>query len=288
MTLNVDVISDIHSDIWKYYTGNVVNIDGFKNEGSNILVVAGDTGNNVPETIEFIRNECRSNYDRVIFIDGNHEHYNYSGDVEDAMADFVDFSENEDGVDFLYGKNTVLIGDTLFVGANSWYDFRIGEPEFTVSDSQFAWMNQSNDSRYITTKLNKGSRVAFPKFLCDLHVSYIEKVVADAQDNDDIHNIVVVTHASPLKRMAVPHGHHGTPLMGAYGNVTAKEKILEADKKNKINYWFFGHVHSRDMTVDNNVCYMTNCLGYPGEDKRKFSMLQVDVTEKYRSAFEDM
>ena len=79
-----------------------------------------------------------------------------------------------------------------------------------------------------------------------------------------------------------------TPLVGAYGNVTAYEKILGADVNKKINYWFFGHVHSRDMVMENDVCFMTNCLGYPGEDRRKFSFAQIDVTERYRSAFEDM
>ena len=185
MTLNVDVVSDIHVDIWAHYaSADDVDVTAFKNDGSNVLVIAGDTGNDVPDTIAFIRDKCLPHYDQIIFIDGNHEHYNYNGHVEDAMDALRKFADETPGVDYLRGSNSVKVGNTLFVGANGWYDFRIGEPNFTVRDAINAWMQGSNDSRYISTRAG-GRMDIYPEALCDTQVGEIEKVVTDAQDDDD-------------------------------------------------------------------------------------------------------
>src|SRR5438309_10459367 len=103
--MKLDVVSDLHVDIW-FGTTQLHNPDKrmwegeqeksrflhvdwryVQNEGSDVLVIAGDTANNVDTTFDVV-GAAAADYSYVLVVDGNHEHYNGDGTVDENMERF--------------------------------------------------------------------------------------------------------------------------------------------------------------------------------------------------------
>ena len=76
----IDIVSDLHVDQWnpnynnKYPCGEISNNPyNFKYPESDILVIAGDISDDINISIDTL-NTASEYYDKVIFVDGNHEH----------------------------------------------------------------------------------------------------------------------------------------------------------------------------------------------------------------------
>jgi hypothetical protein len=79
-------------------------------------------------------------------VDGNHYHYGSNITVAAAIERFRKFAQSNDIV-YLDGENEYLQQGVLFIGANGWYDWRIGLPEFTTGECRAIWREQMEDSR---------------------------------------------------------------------------------------------------------------------------------------------
>ena len=200
--MKFDLISDFHVEM------NVMNKDTRtwkeddpifyawdQDKKSDVLVIAGDTSNSLEYTTWILR-ETLDHYNEVIFVDGNHEHYsNYKDKTggTNVTSDMNYFRKLADdwSITYLDGERTKQIGSTLFIGANGWYDFTMAVGMHSHEQYR-AWQQGSNDPRCIRFgKKNK------PAKLARRQADYMAQHVKEAQDNDEIEEIVVVTHTIP-------------------------------------------------------------------------------------------
>ncbi len=178
-----------------------------------------------------------------------------------------------ENVTFLNG-GFIVIGDTAFVGANGWYDFRMGYGDFIVQYN--VWRMYNNDSRYI--KFLSGD----PEELAKVQASRMVKSVGDLNNDDKIKNIVMITHTVPVKEGIVfkkdPNSVWNA-LNGAYAN-SKMQNVLAADANKLIKIWVFGHTHYHKDFMIGGIHYLSNPRGYAGEarDGEPYKgLIQVEV-----------
>ncbi len=300
-----DLISDFHVEMnvgWNttrfYEEGDPIHFawHNARHENSDVLVIAGDTANHLDFTRDVIVEASRY-YPHVVFVDGNHEHYNNYRNKWTVMRDVEwlqqQFNWNDkivDNVTYLVGQTTYKIGSTLFIGENGWYNFCFSMGAHP-KQQQRDWRMQSNDPNCI--RFGKKHR---PEKLARKHVETLKEHVYWAQNDDTIDEIVVVTHTLPTEQAFGQFANPSHPffaLNGAYCNNWMRE-VWEADEKGKIKTWCFGHTHERrDFFDERGLHFVCNPRGYRGEkkwgDAGFAGIIQVDTEEPVtQSAFGDI
>lgn len=271
--MQFDLVSDFHSDLWN--TGTNFSWAKYRNEGSDVLVLAGDTSNYMND-IPVIINRALNVYKHVIFTDGNHEHYAFDrvADVDDICEELQEFADSKENVTFLTGRNSVQVNNTVFIGCNGWYDFRVYEDRFNIDDSMNAWKRMSNDSKMIDFAMVPVAIRAKNQ------AALIEQQVADLQDSDM--ELVVVTHTIPTKVLSKWSPFSTSPnaiIECAYYN-TAMENAYFADIKQKIKVWVYGHTHVRSERKIGHVRYINNARGYESESTSRWFIAQIDTEDQ--------
>ncbi len=283
-------MSDLHIDAWAHttqlydptmrlwegepYQSRMMHVDWryCKNPESWALVIAGDTANSVL-ALSMVAEQASQEYDQVIIIDGNHEHYQGDTTVEDNMAFLSNALQPFSNVTYLDGVNTLKIGDIMFVGCAGWYDWMAyadrGIPEYLAKK---AWVQASNDARYPDFGKFKD-----PDKLALIQAVQLAEQVRIASNDDSVKSIVVTTHMSP--RADLMEWREGDPfwnsLTPSYVN-TKLRQALEADTNNKIRHWIYGHTHHRMSTSIEGVTYTNNARGYPREND-PFKLVQLEI-----------
>lgn len=268
-------VSDLHVTHWNW------DIDwaATKDARSDVLIIAGDTSNDVSTSMRVIK-EAASHYPHVIFCSGNHEHYSSKNRLE-TVSDADRFIEQTllelgyENVTFLNGPQSILIQDVLFVGANGWYDFTLAEG-YSREQQHDCWKQNSNDPMWI-----RFAPGGYPDKLAARQAAEIAQIVAGAQDDDRVRQIVVVTHTAPLFRCLRTTSIPDWDCMnGAYGNAHMQEVVV-ADVKGKISNWFFGHTHHRNDFYQDGIRYISAPRGYQGERHLNWERpLLVDTDEE--------
>ncbi len=271
--MKFDLISDFHvehnvlyKDARTWREGDPVFYAWHKARKNPILVIAGDISN-VHEVTMAVVDEAAAHYEQVIWCDGNHDHY--AGYIDHTKYSLMQNMEryrvhakrDNDNVTYLDGEETFQIEGTLFIGANGWYDFRYAHG-YHPKQQYREWQQHSNDP--VCIRFGKKNK---PDKMADRQARQLVKLVEDAQEDDTVKEIVVVTHT-------VPHGkglirdvsHEWYPLNGAYGNMHMI-KVRQADKKGKIKTWVFGHTHYLYDYFDGGIHYVANPRGYRGEKR---------------------
>lgn len=280
MTYKFDVVSDLHIDAWAHttqlheptrrlwegepYQSRVLHIDWrfYKNPGSWALVIAGDTSNSIL-SLAMVVEQAAQEYDQVIIVDGNHEHYHGDSTVEDNMIILSNALQPLPNATYLDGTRTLRLGDTVFVGCTGWYDWLAhtdrGIPEYLAKK---AWIQASNDARYPDFGSFKD-----PDKLANIQAVQLAEHVRTASNDDTVKNIVVVTHMSP--RSDLMQWKEGdvfwNALTPSYVN-TKLLQVLEADTGKKIRHWIYGHTHEQKTTTIDDIVYTNNARGYPREN----------------------
>lgn len=289
--LKIDVCSDLHVDAWfnttqpynpngpriwegEPYQSRYFHIDWqwYKNEGSTVLVIAGDTANNIEMTAQVV-SQAASVYEHVVLVDGNHEHYESDGTVEQNMSRLKSLLSQLTNVSYLNGPHALLVGDVMFIGATGWYDWKGHESrDITVEMARQAWKHHSMDSRRVKYGIHKS-----PANLGQLQADDLAERVREVSDNEMIREIVVVTHMSPCSDlMEWKEGDNFWNLLTpSYINSQLKV-VLEADVNRKIKNWVYGHTHQRKITEVDGVKYINNARGYPRENP-PFSLTQITI-----------
>ena len=291
MTLRIDYVSDLHWDHhWqrtKLYdptnsprikddNGNPIYFDWeyYKKQNKdkgNVLVIAGDTSNSVDFTIEVIEQAIDA-YDEIIFVDGNHEHYNrklYSENItklENALKQYLT-------VTYLNHNNPYIIIDKVaFIGACGWYDWQCYEDEgFTAAEAKEDWKRGLND-RII--QFDQGD----PEIMARRDARILSKITKDLQNDDNVNNIIVITHSSPLKDlMHISEDPFWNRLTPSFVNSQMRD-VIDTDLNNKIKYWIYGHTHFRKIETIGNITYVNNAYGYTDEFPNEvWSLKQVEI-----------
>src|SRR5690606_20036475 len=122
------------------------------------------------------------------------------------------------------------INDTVFIGANGWYDWKIMEPAYSQKQSYYYWTQWMNDSRCIIYDKDAYDKFyAGPAQLAKKQANRLAKMVEKYQDDETINNIVVVTHTAPLVQLlTIKNDIHWDGLTASFGNSQMK-KVLQKD-----------------------------------------------------------
>ena len=258
--MRVAICSDIHLEFGDINLQNTDNADVLILGGD--ICVAADIGRpdngNIFEgarsnrIVEFFK-RCSFQFPHVIFIMGNHEHYN--GDFAETKNKLQSMLEsNMLSNIYLLDKETKVIDDTTFIGGTLWTDMN---NEDSLTMRHLAGM--MNDFRIIKNdKRNYAPMSA--RDVADRHartLGYFRSVLAEQHDR----KFVVVGHHTPSFQSCHPMYGNDTLMNGGYHS-DLSEFILDHPQ---IKLWTHGHTHHPFDYVIGETRVVCNPRGYEND-----------------------
>ena len=264
--IKIDICSDLHIDQWsnkyinKYPCGIIKECPfEFKTTDSKYLIVAGDISDNLLCSIDYL-NEISKYYEKILFVDGNHEHVHKYPDLYEKK--YINNLINNDKIVYLSNKPYQL-NNTVFIGACGWWDYNNSDsetidknhnyfdewiPHFTLKDSE----------NFINNVINKSIE----------EIEYLDNNIKKYMNDVSVKNIVIVTHTLP-KACFFDDDKDKIELSTEYN--TKFENLLKYDK---ITHWIFGHTHTYWDKKINNIQFYCNPRGRPEDYNREIYKLK--------------
>lgn len=259
-----DLFSDIHADNHNL----LVKINGEdhffpwdQHQQSDTLVIPGDLSN-YPEYSIAVAISARTFYDRVLFIDGNHDNYNIgkkpdNTDVFQRRDYFRDMSRTRPGIHYL-STDPVVIDRVGFIGQNAWYDFRATHAHQMYQKRE--WKRGMNDAKCVLFGGKEPEELARDQ--AELLLRDLDQI------GPKVDEVVVVTHTVPHNQLLVPPGHPWYHLNGSYHNSIVMGLLRTSLHWEKISTWCFGHTHFPHDRMLGDIRFCCNPRGYPHEGGR--------------------
>lgn len=249
--MQFDLISDLHLDLWKE------NIKDWRGLGTSLTCVcAGDVSRDLNLTAGFLRHLCDS-YEQVIFIDGNHEHFRKYDQIEHTTEKIYDLTKKLKNFTYL-SDSSLVINKTAFIGSNGWWTFDF--PELSGAANRIDVMEEycAHDKRTMREAIQIWTQA-------QEQAEFLSDVVEKLQTNDDIGEIVIVTHTVPRQELAYRPSNGDMFAWGKIGN-SSMINVLDNDVEGKISTWCFGHNHPYevDQMLD-GVRYVCHARGRPDD-----------------------
>ena len=259
----IDIISDIHIEYWtknikRNYDIGLIEDYPFKlkNTDSKYLIIAGDISDNLDDSIYFLK-EAKKYYDLIIFVDGNHEHFNIYPELYDT--NYINKRINDEKIYYL-SKKSCIIDSTVFIGCNGWWDYNNNNMDTIKKYLEKGHLKRFNYNTENKIKLiNNIIKTAYNDFL------YLNNEIKKYDNDINIKNIIIVTHTIPNTNFGFNNkndyldNNFGTQFNTNFNNLY---------KSNKISKWIFGHVHGNHNEI-NNIHYICNPRGGPTDYSRK-------------------
>ena len=272
-----DIVSDLHIDQWdsslsgQYPCGKVKDVPyQFPKSDSRILIVAGDISDNIDLSLQYL-NDISNQYDKVLFVDGNHEHaskYPLLISTEDINQKVLALENPK----LMYlPKNNYLIGDTIFLGFCGWWDYDSANEDSLLKAEEYfnAWMPHldNNDNKIFCFNVISNYIRQF---------ALLEKQLIKYQSNPDIKQIIIVSHTVPLRQFALETKGDISTTCQLQTDVI---KLLDG-KFPKITTWIFGHTHNQfDEFIDaHNIRFIAQPRGRPEDfDRINYTLKQIKL-----------
>ena len=228
--------------------------------GGDVLILSGDIVevNNFdrPKSVaaRFFHEECEK-YEHVIYVAGNHEHYNHRydqthNDLRALLPDNVTLLEQQ----------SHTIGDVTFLGGTLWTDMNRGDPS-----TKLVLRRGMNDFHYITRPDPvTGSIVPItPDFIEQVHANTLAFFKSELEMQPS-NKFVVVTHHAP-SRQSIAERYKSDYLMnGGYASELS-DFILDHPQ---IHAWTHGHTHTFFDYMVGGTRVLCNPRGYIGYERR--------------------
>lgn len=262
--MKIDILSDLHIDA---YFPNKIKADAVKSiynpiilnnnikEPSEVLIIAGDIGENNKHIIEFLKVLKDCYYKYIICVLGNHDYYLSSKDYKLAFEDnsFNRVNRLRDKINsienvYCLNGNIMEIGGIKFGGCDSWYD---------GSYVSKYWKESIPDTSTWKSSMNgdfKGIK-GIDSYI-DLFNIEREKMEAIYKDCD-----VMITHVNPSNL----NRHLSATYQGQKSNAFFCFDGHRYLREGNMKYWIFGHTHDVIEYEYENVKCICNPLGYPNE-----------------------
>jgi len=242
--MKVALASDVHLEFGPISFENTENAD--------VLILSGDicVASNFGKISTNFFKECSERFPNVVYIMGNHEHYN--GDFELTEKILREELEEFKNIHFLE-KGTVEIGDYVFVGGTLWTDMNKNDP-----NTLFHVKRMMND--FVTIR-NGSQFVLSPEFVYDEHsktINYIRNAISD-----NTKKYVIVGHHAPSKQSIKPRYRSDNLINGAYSS-DLSEFILDHPQ---IKLWTHGHTHDIFDYKIGETRVLCNPRGYMNYEK---------------------
>lgn len=263
--MKIALASDLHLEFRSMALDN--------DEGADVLVLAGDICSakhfdSRPEwadTYKGFFEDCSTKFDHIIYVMGNHEHYNYL--FNDTHMQLIRHLGHIGNLHIL-NNQVAKIDDVTFVCGTLWTNMNNEDP-LTMNAAVFAMPD------FKIIKYNDGAN--YMKFRPELSVrehertvDYINHVVRERHDD----KFVVVTHHCPSPRSCHERYLTETLMNGAF-NSDLDEFIAY---RPQIRAWLHGHTHDAFDYMISETRIVCNPRGYPKEsshDNFKLKYLEV-------------
>jgi len=240
--MRVHILSDLHLEFAPFQP-NKVNAD--------VIVLAGDvhTGTN---GIKWI---LQTFPDRpVIYVLGNHEFYGQK--IQKLISNIKEIAHGTNV--HVLENDRIEIGNTVFLGATLWTDFRLfGDPIVSGAVAQ-AGMNDFRRIRLLPTY-----RRFLPKDARAVHAQSLEWLGQQMHDARG-RKIVAVTHHAPSPQ-SVPPQLEGDPLNAAFAS-----QLDQFIANCGATLWIHGHIHHHSDYPVGGTRVVANPRGYPTEPQIGF------------------
>ena len=294
--MKIAIASDLHLEFGDLEIDN--------DQGADVLILSGDIlvakdiaqrdpyGVMGPEyrsnRYHDFMQRCSALFPHVIYVMGNHEHYN--GDFAKTGAHLKDVLGYLKNV-YVLDREIKIIDDVTFIGGTLWTDMNNGD-SLTLYHMK-GMMNDfriiENSNRMVTFKayeqihgVDNRERPIFkervakfsPEDAFEEHAKmkgYISQIVAEKPDQ----KFVVVGHHSPSKLSTHPRYADDTVMNGGYSS-DMDEFIAE---RPQIKLWTHGHTHHPFDYVIGETRVVCNPRGYINyePDASNFKLITVDV-----------
>ena len=249
--MKIRLLSDLHLEF------SQIDLPVMENEHEQVLVLAGDIGiaKKYSTYTSFLK-EMSERFGLVVYILGNHEHYD--GSVKRSAGKICSNIKHEGLLNVEVAHNrTVKFGDTSFICSTLWSSFKEGDP-MVMYDVEY----QMNDYRLIRTGTDEAPYLrkfkpmdAYEEFLESVNFIFpeIEKEKAKGQKT------VVVTHMAPSWNSIHEKYKTGpfSNLNGAYAS-RLEEDIFQT----KPDLMVHGHVHDSFDYYVGETRIVCNLRGY--------------------------
>jgi Icc-related predicted phosphoesterase len=286
--MKIALASDLHLEFAPIVLENT--------EGAEVLLLAGDIceAYNFEKRLPFFEQVARD-FPLVIYILGNHEHYNYdfkytAGDLKKQLSHL---------------KNVVLLdaeaythGDVTFIGGTLWTDMN-KEDSLTMlhvrrAMSDYHVIQNSNhtvqrkvplyelnpdytedgknggkyklDERgyaiHIGEKIKEEPAKFAPEDTVEYHKKMLDYIKICTSENNQ--KFVVVGHHAPSKSSTHPRYQNDTTINGAYSS-DLSEFILD---RPQIKLWVHGHTHDSFDYMIGSTRVVCNPRGYHGHERQ--------------------
>lgn len=296
--MKIAVASDLHLEFGDLEIENDQDADLLILSGD--ILVAKDITNHDPYVTlghEYRSNRyhdfmqrCSQKFPHVIFIMGNHEHYN--GDFSKTEAHLKNVLSYLKNV-YVLEKEIKQINDVTFIGGTLWTDMNQRDPltlyHMTKMMNDFISVDNSNrvvnykasipmdkpvgmsDEEWIAKPLSERTREVFktrtPRFSPEDAVedhekfcNYIQQVIEGKFDQ----KFVVVGHHSPSRQSTHPRYKNETIMNGGYSS-NLDDFIIDHPQ---IKLWTHGHTHEDFDYIVGETRIVCNPRGYINHESR--------------------
>ena len=264
--MRVALASDVHLEFGDLILKN--------NDNADVLLLAGDicVAKELPfsdsryyERFHNFFSHCASEFKDVIYISGNHEHYN--GKYIETYCILKNQLSKHTNFHVL-NNESISIGDILFFGGTLWTDFN-KEDKSSMRIAQ----NMMNDFKCITgpgDRHHKIKKALTPSDVLEEHKDFLSKL-----DSVKADKIVVVGHHSPSKLSTKPQYEKNWELNGAFSS-DLNDYINE---HTQIKLWVHGHTHHNFDYMVGETRILCNPRGYAGYEQQEseWKLITVEV-----------
>lgn len=248
--LPVRLLSDLHLEF------GPLNLPIMENEHEQVLVLAGDICVAIkPQDVSEHLKEWQDRFRHIIYIMGNHEHYNgYFWETKCLLEDML-FWNNINNVTI--AENEVIhIDDVSFICATLWTDYNKNDPYTKIEAARYM-----NDFRIIYKDQEVYQKNRFlPDDAYEVHVASRNFIFNNIMKEKEAgQKTFVVTHHAPTHLSIHPRYIDQHKLNGAYVS-DLSEEILDTQP----DIWVHGHTHDNHDYVVGKTRIVCNPRGYEG------------------------
>lgn len=245
MSFEFQLFSDIHLELKSHSDKCHIS------PKAKYLFLAGDIGNiKNPNYIPFLE-YCSSNWDKIIYVFGNHEFYNRHS-METIISNTYEIISKFSNI-YLLNNSYVEIDDFIIYGMTGW-------TRCTFSTTRQA-QEELNDYKYISTK-NGRFTLSYQNLMVNENIELFKNFINEHTINEHYKKIIVVTHFPPIQQSTRIEPNINLKNYFAWNNLLETENI----NGNNIVCWMSGHTHESFDIIHNNIRYINNPIGYSGED----------------------
>lgn len=242
----IKIESDMHVDIYKYYTDKdyEVNLDGI-----DIYIIAGDAGEEKHSRDFIIKTASKYPNCQIVEVAGNH--MAYKDNMEMCYFRREELMESLSNYHFLENSSASIHGYKI-IGCCLWTDMNNGDERI----SRYIGVSL-NDYYYV--KYGKEDRVLTPYRTREIHRLSKEFIKQKLESSEQ--PCIVVTHHLPF--IDYDDRYNDKDLLFGYGS--DMQTFIDNLEKKPI-MWISGHTHrSRDFKKD-GIRFVSNQHGYPSEN----------------------